>query len=110
MQKFLFLMAFAALLSCQSHHLQTVDRLKDPVYLTSERYAMELHPETFLPKDCYSEANVDPEILCIQQHDPVCGCDGKTYTNVCHAEKAGIMKHTKGVCPPAGVNSPAAEH
>ena len=36
--------------------------------------------------------------VCFTLFDPVCGCDGITYSNSCNANLAGIKKFTKGEC------------
>ncbi|MFZ1332574.1 MAG: alpha/beta fold hydrolase [Flavobacteriales bacterium] len=47
----------------------------------------------------------DPEILaqhkddmCTMDHNPVCGCDGKTYSNPCAALREGIKVVSEGAC------------
>jgi hypothetical protein len=37
---------------------------------------------------------------CLANVDPVCGCDGQTYSNACVAAEAGFGYSTKGACPP----------
>jgi Kazal-type serine protease inhibitor domain len=55
-------------------------------------------------KDCIDQAkrNSKVRIACSAPIDPVCGCDGVTYDNVCRAENAGVKRFVKGACDKKG--------
>ena len=46
--------------------------------------------------DCKVAAKQD--CMCTMNYKPVCGCDGKNYSNACVAACAGVKTWTEGAC------------
>lgn len=68
------------------------------------RVVIERNPETGCPLSprCVIPAEAErPIMACITLWDPVCGKDGKTYSNACFAKLAGVEIAQKGECKEA---------
>ena len=48
--------------------------------------------------NCIDSTLIDPNAICTEQLEPVCGCDRVTYSNSCHATNAGITNYVAGEC------------
>ena len=52
-------------------------------------------------------APVKEQIVCTQEYNPICGADGKTYSNSCFAKVAGVEVKYRGECG-RSIEEPAA--
>lgn len=47
---------------------------------------------------CIDKEKINPQAICTQQYEPVCGCNNITYGNACEAENAGVTSWEQGEC------------
>lgn len=76
-RSFIYLTLLAFMLSACQQHASSIEKavVKEP---------------------CMGPAKKDA--MCTMQYDPVCGCDGKTYSNACVAKVAGVLRMEPGAC------------
>jgi hypothetical protein len=48
--------------------------------------------------ECINPKNISIDTMCTEEYDPVCGCDGYTYSNPCVAKSYGVSSYKLGEC------------
>ena len=47
---------------------------------------------------CIDSTLINDTVSCIEIYDPVCGCDGFTYSNSCYVDNSGVTSYVAGEC------------
>ena len=72
--------------------------------LFSFLFSIIFSPFIFCQVLCVDPSLIDTNAICIEIYDPVCGCDGVTYSNECYAVNyGGVLSWTPGICQDIGV-------
>jgi hypothetical protein len=49
--------------------------------------------------ECIDKSLIDEKAVCTMDYNPVCGCNGKQYSNACVAKNQdGVTSFTQGEC------------
>ena len=69
------------------------------LFITSLIFIISCSSEESEETACIDETKIDELALCIEIYEPVCGCDGITYPNLCYASSfGGVTSFINGAC------------
>ena len=69
------------------------------LFITSLIFFISCSSEESEETACIDESKIDGLVLCIEVYEPVCGCNGVTYPNVCYASSiGGVTSFINGAC------------
>ena len=74
-------------------------KLFSKLLITSLIFILSCSSEESEETACIDESKIDGLVLCIEVYEPVCGCNGITYPNVCYASSiGGVTSFINGAC------------
>ena len=74
-------------------------KLLSKLFITSLICVLSCSSEETEETACIDETKIDGLVLCIEVYEPVCGCNGITYPNVCYASSVGgVTSFISGPC------------
>lgn len=93
----LVLVGFTGLVACGQEHAPT----ESATAVTDKRSELRVTEKPIMSEStgCIDAKKVDPTRMCTMEYRPVCGCNGKTYSNACVATNAGLTEWQEGACP-----------